>query len=408
VSGPPPSAVAQTERALARAWVFFRVVGILGIALTALSGVDQRDHSATPAGLCIAGVVVLESILLSSACLRRRRIRSTWLAADLALTVPAQFLDSWAQSGHFGMFSLFMTPYATVVLIGLGIGLRRWQSVGAAALALGAGDFAPVLFPNPPGGSNLGYTGSPFDLVFNAAMVFYLVFNAALAIPYTLTGWAVSRRVRRSARQLDASRAETAELALQKERSWHARALHDHVLQTLEGVIRHEAIPHGALRRQIEADTAWLRALVEGVAIGQDTDLHWRLRELVERNAAGGLRVEYNGARLQRPADARATLPAEVVDAVAGAVGEALTNIAKHAKVDTAVLHATRTDHALIVSILDHGTGFDPAATRHGIGLDQSITARIREAGGHVTVDSSPGQGTYIEITIPAAAARLN
>jgi len=407
VSGLPPSAVAQTERVLARAWVFFRVVGIMGIALTAWSGVDQQDHSATPAGWCIVGAVVLESALISVACLRRRRIRSTWAAADLAFTVLAQFLHAWAQSGHYGLSSLFMTPYSTVVLIGLGIGLRRWQSVGAAVLALGVGDFASVLFPAPPG-SNLGFTGTPFDLVFNGAMAFFLVFNAAMAIPYVLAAWSVSRRVRRAAQRLDASRAETAELALQKQRSWHARALHDHVLQTLEGIIRHEAIPHGPLRRLVEADTAWLRALVEGVAVGQDTDLHWRLRELVERHAAGGLRVEFNGAQLQRPAEARAGLSAELVDAVAGAVGEALTNTAKHAGVETAVLRATLTDHALSVSILDNGIGFDPATTRHGIGLDQSITARIREAGGQVRIDSNPGQGTYIEITIPATAARPN
>jgi signal transduction histidine kinase len=93
-----------------------------------------------------------------------------------------------------------------------------------------------------------------------------------------------------------------------------------------------------------------------------------------------------------------------VPDAVVDAVQEALTNIAKHAKVNTAVMWATATSAGLTVSVLNHGIGFDPQRVHRWIGLAKSIAGRVREIGGHVRIDSAPGAGTYIELTVPGAA----
>jgi signal transduction histidine kinase len=38
------------------------------------------------------------------------------------------------------------------------------------------------------------------------------------------------------------------------------------------------------------------------------------------------------------------------------------------------------------------------------VGLRHSIHGRIEEIGGHVRIDSSNGEGTYVEITVQAAA----
>ena len=50
----------------------------------------------------------------------------------------------------------------------------------------------------------------------------------------------------------------------------------------------------------------------------------------------------------------------------------------------------------------DDGQGFDldAAAEAGGLGL-RSMTARIHELGGAVTVDSTPGSGTRVEVRLP-------
>ncbi len=53
--------------------------------------------------------------------------------------------------------------------------------------------------------------------------------------------------------------------------------------------------------------------------------------------------------------------------------------------------------------VADDGRGFDPATARQGTGL-QGITDRIDALGGHVHVDSGPGQGTRISGQVPASA----
>ncbi|KAA2256004.1 hypothetical protein F0L68_27910 [Solihabitans fulvus] len=86
---------------------------------------------------------------------------------------------------------------------------------------------------------------------------------------------------------------------------------------------------------------------------------------------------------------------------MADATHEALTNVAKHAGVIEATLWADVSPTRVTVSVLDHGWGFDPAIATAGLGLPQSIRARIEAASGAVAIDSAPGAGTYVELAIP-------
>ena len=53
------------------------------------------------------------------------------------------------------------------------------------------------------------------------------------------------------------------------------------------------------------------------------------------------------------------------------------------------------------VTVLDRGRGFDPAQVSDGVGLRESVVARIRDVHGEATVTSEPGAGTHVEITVP-------
>lgn len=93
-----------------------------------------------------------------------------------------------------------------------------------------------------------------------------------------------------------------------------------------------------------------------------------------------------------------------MVQAVAGAVGEALTNAAKHGNAERATIFAEPAEdsdgHAVFVSVHDNGMGFVVDEIEEGLGLSRSIRGRIDEQGGKVEVTSRPGKGTEVKLWI--------
>lgn len=91
-------------------------------------------------------------------------------------------------------------------------------------------------------------------------------------------------------------------------------------------------------------------------------------------------------------------------------IQELLTNTAKHAQASRAMVRLQNDAGELCVVVQDDGIGFDagarglvPSPTR-GFGLF-SIRERIGHLGGRVSVDSCPGKGTRIQISVPGADA---
>jgi PAS domain S-box-containing protein len=84
---------------------------------------------------------------------------------------------------------------------------------------------------------------------------------------------------------------------------------------------------------------------------------------------------------------------------------EALRNVARHAKTDSAEVRIRWADDVLLFSVEDHGAGFDPSELEHpgGLGL-VSIRERARLVNGTVDVQSSPGKGTCITVRVPVPA----
>jgi len=88
-------------------------------------------------------------------------------------------------------------------------------------------------------------------------------------------------------------------------------------------------------------------------------------------------------------------------------VQEALTNVRKHAAAVSVTVGVDLIDGALEVTVVDDGRGFDPAAAPRGrwprFGL-QTMRERAEAAGGRFVVESSPGAGTRVDVTIPVVA----
>ncbi|WP_343628830.1 cache domain-containing protein [Roseateles sp.] len=96
---------------------------------------------------------------------------------------------------------------------------------------------------------------------------------------------------------------------------------------------------------------------------------------------------------------------------------EALTNVAKHAGAARVAMSlefepgdARGEPGGVLLRVLDDGAGFDAAAAEgadphQGIGL-RNMRERMASVGGALDVQASPGHGTQIEATVPAAAIR--
>jgi signal transduction histidine kinase len=95
--------------------------------------------------------------------------------------------------------------------------------------------------------------------------------------------------------------------------------------------------------------------------------------------------------------------PQETEAAVYFCALEALRNAAKHAHASRASVRLSESNAELQFEVADNGQGFDPATTQQGTGL-QGIADRIDALGGHVHIDSAPGQGTKINGQVPVLA----
>jgi signal transduction histidine kinase len=81
-------------------------------------------------------------------------------------------------------------------------------------------------------------------------------------------------------------------------------------------------------------------------------------------------------------------------------VQESLTNVVRHAAADKVVVSLLYANDQLTLAIRDNGRGFDWEGTAGGVGL-VSMRERCGAIGAVFKVNSYPGAGTLIEITVP-------
>jgi PAS domain S-box-containing protein len=108
------------------------------------------------------------------------------------------------------------------------------------------------------------------------------------------------------------------------------------------------------------------------------------------------IKVEYDSNNIP------STLPRDVKICIYRIVQESLRNIAKHARTDKAHVLLTCNNGNLCLTIRDSGCGFDAeqVQSKKGIGLT-SMQERVRLIQGEFSVESKPGEGTVIKVTVP-------
>ncbi len=399
-------AQASSERFLLLLFSLMRLAILIQVTVASVVAWEHFRHPAVLVVL-LAGVWT-ESVLLVEAGRRRGALASERL---LALDIATGMVSLWVltvllKRSNNPYVDIFFYPYTVVVMALVGIVVRHLPGV-VLLTALMSGVYIGVMTARFGFGSTL-------------------LVNSVTYWAYALVAWGVCGWYRRLSQQLDQARQEAVERGMELASSRHAqelqelrmravegelehereqarnfRDLHDRVLQTLEFLGRDGWSPDEGVRDRIVGEAVWLRQLIEGGLDGGRGDLATALAEVVERQAAAGLRVDLNAARIAADGPA---VSGEVVAALAGAAEEALGNVRKHAGTNHAVVRAVPERDGVLVSVLDQGRGFDPATVRHGVGIPQSLNARLRQVGGTVRIDSTPGTGTYVELWAPAPA----
>jgi signal transduction histidine kinase len=212
-------------------------------------------------------------------------------------------------------------------------------------------------------------------------------------------------------------RLQAEQAAILQERSRLARDLHDSVTQSLYSLI----LVVEATRRLAEAgDLSQVQQAIARVGeIGQQTLremrlLVYELRPSVLRREglirALGQRLETverrAGVTAQLVVEGQPDLSPALEEQLYHLIQEALNNALKHAVASTVTVHLSycddeSTDHrTLQVIVRDNGIGFDlAAAAEGGIGLT-SMRERTERLGGQLRIDTSPGQGTSVGVTL--------
>jgi signal transduction histidine kinase len=111
------------------------------------------------------------------------------------------------------------------------------------------------------------------------------------------------------------------------------------------------------------------------------------------------------GLRVAVQSSPRVRLAPPLETALYRVVQEALTNINKHAQATTVKIQFGTSGKTVRCAIVDDGVGFDPGGARPhavgaGIGL-LGIREKLQPLGGVLKIESAPGRGTKLVITVP-------
>lgn len=229
-----------------------------------------------------------------------------------------------------------------------------------------------------------------------------------------------SERRRELIEELITTRAELAaaerSAGILAERERLAREIHDTLAQGLSSIqlllrAAERALPEGApalphiaqAREAAQENLAEARRFVRALT---PPDLeHGSLAAALERLCAGvpGPRVRFSLSGRPR------VLPTPYEVALLRIAQSALANVVRHARAGRAEITLTFMDASVTLDIVDDGHGFDPssAATGQGSGSGDggfglpAMRSRAETLGGLFTVESDPGQGTAVAVTLP-------
>ncbi|MET9883012.1 sensor histidine kinase [Streptomyces sp. NPDC006430] len=384
---PAPRPLTPVSRVL-RLCLHALLLGLLALA-AGRAVTDSAPHAGWVVAACTVLAAVYAAGVLAPSVHRSPRAGAVWLTA-----LGAAWVGLLAVSPD-GLWIAFPLYFLELHLLRL-----RWGIAAVAVTACAAiGGFLAHSSAVTPG-TFLG------PLLGGAVAVATVLGYQAL--------YRESERRRELIEELIATRAELAaaerDAGILAERERLAREIHDTLAQGLSSIqlllrAAERSLPQdapalehiGRAREAAQENLAEARRFVRALT---PPDLeHGSLAAALERlcTAAPGPRVRFCLSGVPR------VLPTPYEVALLRIAQSALANVVRHAGAGRAEITLTFMDTSVTLDIVDDGEGFDPSSApsgEGGFGLP-AMRSRAESLGGLFTVESAPGQGTAVAVTLP-------
>ncbi len=366
------------DRQLFGGIAWFRGAAWVWVVIVALISTSKMTHPV------LGWFVIGCAGVVTGGLVRDVSTRTSWpltavpLLLDLAMGAALLIADGWVYQN--GRPQSLATAWPVAGLLAVGVARGAVPSVIAAC---GLGCARAIGLIGMSGAPSSWHGGEVLSVV--STVVLYALAGVAAATVTQRIRFAEDRAARAAARE---------EIS---------RDLHDGMLQTLAAIQRRSTDTSLVqLARTQEAD---LRSYLFASPEDSVTE-RGRTSRADEGDIEACLRVATTNVTRTWGLEVRSAfvsplpaLPLNVLDALSGAVGECLTNAAKHATVDVVHLLVDVDDGLVRVVIRDRGVGFDAANV--GLrGFEKSVRARLREHDGNVQLESAPGVGTQVTLTV--------
>ena len=362
---------------------------LVGLAAFAVVPAFVTDRSTAPWALLVA--ILFVAVYACGVLLARRRVPATlWVAA---LTLLWAVLVWLAPEGAYLVFPLFFLYLH--VLPGAGGIIAVIASTAIAILSLGL---------------HLGFSigGVIGPLVGAGAAILIGLGYRALAREAAERQQLLDELLRTRER-LAATEREQGALA---ERARLAREIHDTVAQGLSSI---QMLLHAAERDEPDGPGARYVRLARETAADSLAETRRFIRELAPPSLDGGFAealrrlAEDQGRRSGLPISVEIPedlhLPMSTQTALLRIAQGAVSNVVRHAAAGRAEIRIATDGERVSLTVRDDGVGFDPEHVAAGGGSTDSfglraIAERARQLGGTLAVDSAPGRGTVLSVTL--------
>ncbi len=328
---------------------------------------------------------------------------SRWFFPYLILQAALAFVITWISGNQGITLGLYLGLMGETV--GVLESLRRSALPVIALMLLASINYAWIW-----GAQALGWWALTV-----VPMVFFVVIYVSMfvrQISERQRAESLLRELESAHRQLGEYAARVEDLTRAAERQRMARELHDTLAQGLAGLILQLEAVQAHLERGDQARAALIVGQAQERARGALAEARQAIDDL--RDQAGGAPfAESIRAEVER-FSAATGIPCTVQLSATQALGEAsaeqlrrfvsegLTNVARHARARSVIISAQEIDNRVRVEICDDGIGFPAGAAQSAghYGL-LGLRERARLAGGTMEIESRPGAGTRLIMTLP-------
>jgi signal transduction histidine kinase len=201
-----------------------------------------------------------------------------------------------------------------------------------------------------------------------------------------------------------------------EERARLGRDLHDNICQTLYAVsltlesVRKKMTATPEVEHRLEHGIAELRRLNQEVRayireLGPDEIQRHTFVEAVDHMLRGVAADAGVSVAQQFDEEAVALIRPQQAPDVVNILREAVSNAVRHGQARHLTLRAERGDNVVALAVQDDGAGFTPpgdaAGGGHGLA---NMQTRAEALGGSLRIDSAPGKGTRVLLTVPVVS----